>query len=540
MNKRALCIAVAGFISTAAVADYEKRDFGEAVEKKLHNHSHKLFGFKKPLAESASTAVDRAPGQPASDRQLLAKGLKATFIARNVAYKADMIAFWPDDINYTHLMVCNEDGRKGTTPAGNDGINSSVQRIEVSTGKVETILHGMDRCDGIRTTQWGTVLATEEAGASGGAYEIINPLTTSGHWIADRGGQGGSADIRDGIDSAVDSETIVKRTALVSQSWEGLEVLDNGVVIGGDELRAGNGPAGFDSDGGAIFRFVPSTLYDCGERTRPGQLCPNTISDLDESPFVSGKNYALATACTGNDDVGQGCEFGEGKWVEVGAATARADANDNGATGYCRPEDLHIDRESPRFNGGDGISWCWTNTCAGGEGEVLCVTESDATVDAQGEVYDSNFDKMLLANAGGGEAQSWVRRFVDGDEEMRNHDNLDIQPVTSNVYVIEDYNDLDDGGTGGDIWACLPDGNDRDRKTDGCVRMLSITDIDAEPSGFIFDGTGKVAFYHVQHGQQVEGLYDWTSNMLDGKTDDLIMITGFELPGRDDDDRHDD
>ena len=129
---------------------------------------------------------------------------------------------------------------------------------------------------------------------------------------------------------------------------------------------------------------------------------------------------------------------------------------------------------------------------------------------------------MLLANAGSSEAQSWVRRFVDGDEEMGNHDNLD------------------DGSTGGDVRACLPDGMDRDRKTDGCVRMLSITDMDAEPSGFIFDGTGKMAFYHAQHGRQVEGLYDWTSNMLDGKTDDLIMITGFKREDHDDADKHDD
>ena len=70
-----------------------------------------------------------------------------------------MISFWPDDVNYAHLMVCNEDGRKRTTPAGDGGINSSVQRIEISTGMVETTLHRMDRCDAIRTTQWCTVLA---------------------------------------------------------------------------------------------------------------------------------------------------------------------------------------------------------------------------------------------------------------------------------------------------------------------------------------------------------------------------------------------
>jgi hypothetical protein len=77
--------------------------------------------------------------------------------------------------------------------------------------------------------------------------------------------------------------------------------------------------------------------------------------------------------------------------------------------------------------------------------------------------------------------------------------------------------------------ACLPDGSDRDHATDGCVRMLSINSTAAEPSGFIFDGAGKVAFYHVQHGQQPEELRDFNSNPVDGRTDDLIKITGFKV-----------
>ncbi|WP_369160708.1 hypothetical protein [Candidatus Thiodiazotropha sp. LNASS1] len=524
VKSAAVAVMAAMMIPVAVQAggddDRYETDFGMSVQKKLHDKSIKLFGFKKPLADSSDTVIDRAAGQPASERQLLAKGLKPRYVARNVATSGDMISFWPDDIDYTHLMVCIEQRRAGTTPGGGDGLNAAVQRVDVKSGKVETILHGMSRCDGIRTTQWGTVLATEETG-DGAAYEIIDPLNTTGHWVADRGMAGMPADIRDGIDSSDQSATIVKRTALVTQSWEGLEILDNGVVIGGDELRAGNGPAGFDSDGGAIFRFVPNVPYNCGTKTRPGLLCPNTINDLSESPLVSGQNYALTNACTGNDDVGQGCEYGEGKWVEVDAATARADAHDAGATGYCRPEDLHVDRESPRFNGGDGIVWCWTNTCGGGEGEALCVTESDSTVEAMDAIFDSNFNRNLLAN-GTAEAQSWVSRFVEGDEEMNSHDNLEIQPVTSNVYIIED-NDF------GDIWACLPDGADRDRATDGCVRMLSINSTAAEPTGFIFDGTGKVAYYIVQHGQQPAELLDFESNPVDGRTDDLIKIIGFKI-----------
>lgn len=506
-------------IATAPVV--QAKDFGEQAEQKLGSRSGQLFGFQKPLAASA-TAADVVPREAASaeERQFLAKGLKAEFVARNVGVSADMISFWPDDINYTHLMICIEQGRSGTTPGGNGGLNAAVQRVNVtpgpSYGTVETLLHGMARCDGIRTTQWGTVLATEESGADGGAYEIIDPLNTTGHWIADRGGQGLPADIRDGIDSPIPSTNVVKRTALVSQSWEGLEVLDNGVVIGGDELRPG-----LDNDGGAIFRFVPDTFYNCiGAPIRPGQLCQNTISDLSQSPFVAGQNYALATVCSGTDDFGQGCEAGRGLWVEVQAGLARADANERGATGYCRPEDLHVDRSYGEFAGGQGIRWCWTNTCGGGFGEVMCVVEDQ--MDANQDVFDNNFGFNLLSSDGTNPAEALVTRFVEGDEELNSHDNLDIQPHTSNVYVIEDT-------SFGDVWACLPDGNDRNLQTDGCVRMLSIRDPNAEPTGFIFDGTGETAFYNVQHGQQPASLLDFGSNPVDGRTDDMIKITGFRV-----------
>ena len=112
---------------------------------------------------------------------------------------------------------------------------------------------------------------------------------------------------------------------------------------------------------------------------------------------------------------------------------------------------------------------------------------------------------------------------------MQSHDNLDIQPFTSNVYLIEDYNEIEDGGTGGDVWACLPDGTDRDERTDGCVKVLSVVDPESEPSGFIFDGTGKTAFYHVQHGEQPAELLDYDSNPMNGETDDLIRISGFKV-----------
>jgi len=145
-------------------------------------------------------------------------------------------------------------------------------------------------------------------------------------------------------------------------------------------------------------------------------------------------------------------------------------------------------------------------------------------MDEQNILFDGNFGRNRLI------AKASMIRFVENNDEMKNYDNLDIQPHTGNVYIAEDFNMLfQAGGSGGDVWACLPDGGDRDKKTDGCVRMLSITDPNAEPSGFIFDGIGKVAYYHVQHGQQFDELLDFDSNKVNGYTDDLIKITGFKV-----------
>jgi hypothetical protein len=132
-------------------------DFGATIDNLLARRSRVEFGFGKPTtaADVGDNGIDRE-NETARQRQDLARGLTARYVARNVAQLADMISFWPDDIHYTHLIVCIEQGRSGTTPGGNSGLNAAVQRVDVTTGAVATILHGMERCDGIRTTQWGT------------------------------------------------------------------------------------------------------------------------------------------------------------------------------------------------------------------------------------------------------------------------------------------------------------------------------------------------------------------------------------------------
>lgn len=564
---RTVCAAVTIAVTATPLAQAADDDFGAKVETLLEQSTHELFGFGKPLDEPADD-VPRAAGQPASQRQDLAQGLHAHYVSRRVARHGDMIAFWPNDKYYKYLIVCIEQSRE--TGSGNpavDGENPSVQRINVQYGphygEVETILYGMDRCDGIRTTAWGTVLATEETD-DGRGYEIIDPVHTTGHWVADRS----TGDIRDGIGSATPSSDIVQRDALPTMAWEGLYVHEIGVVYGGDELRPGD--EGLEEDGGALFKFVPDNPFVCDRPVKgsfPGEggVCNSTIDDLTQSPLAAGRVYAFTASAREADrsdfpQMGQGAEIGQGAWVRVRARSARSNADDFGATGYYRPEDLHgdpnfradefdvaeVDPEFDIFEEDDSLPatatrLCWNNTGnpnGSNFAEVMCAIDLAPLGDGPdvpgGELVNGNavmYQGYPDAPGGQGLEFAIANRFVEGDPRFNSFDNLDFQPKTGNVYVVEDHDN-------GEIFACLPDEDDRDIKTDGCVSMLSVADPEAEPSGFIFDGTGRVAYYHVQHGSHDPALDDTTSNPVcedddpddcTGFTDDLIKISGFDL-----------
>lgn len=463
-------------------------DFGTIVQRGLERTSQVWFGVGKPLKESAAPTSGpyRTAAQKASDQVLLAEGLKAEYVTRNAGNAADMFAFWPSDESPTHLIFCIEGGRQdlGTFLPGGliKKFNPAVQRIKLSDGSVETILRGTTACDGIRRTAWQTILATEEA-SDGGAYEIINPLNVTNQTITDRA----LGTIID--ENGLPSTSIVKRTALPKMAWEGIGITPEGVVYAGDELRPGT-PA--NADGGAMFKFIPAV-----PRTTSGP-----VGSLSESPLAAGNVYALQVSCQStSQQFGQGCEIGNGAWINVSAANARADANTAGATGYYRPEDLELDD----MFAGPGARFCWTNTGlaeGGNYGEVLCGVDS-------APLTASVAQRTVVVN-----------RFVEGDQDMNQPDNFAFQPKTGNHYVIED-------NPNGDIFACLPDGPDRNIKTDGCVKILSVKDTSAEPTGFKFSADGMTAYLSIQHSDD--------SNMPkvdDYATDDIIKITGFRIPFR--------
>ena len=480
-----LALTIAVLSPLAVLAD--DMDFGNFVEKQLKSKSEKYFGIEKPLAASApaTSGAVRTPSQPAHDQVLVADGLQVQYLTREVANNADMMFLWPNSENPTHLIAAIESSPQaiGTLPSGITKLAPSLQRVDLKTGKTETILRGLISADGVRLTPWGTVLVTEEAD-DGGAYEIIDPLNVNNHTVMSRA----AGNVVDANGNP--STKVVKRSALPAMAWEGIGVLPSGVVYAGDEERPGSG--GNNADGGALFKFIPQT-----PRTVTGP-----IANLSESPLAAGWVFAMQVSCVNNNQqVGQGCEVGNATWVPVNAATARIDANAVGATGYYRPEDLELDPLYSDAANPQAVRFCWANT--GNEGarhyaEVMCGVDSAplAVVTNQRSVA--------------------VNRFVEGDTDFNSFDNLAFQPATGNLYVIEDH-------PNGDIFACLPDGADRDLKTDGCVKILSVRDSSAEPTGFFFTADGRTAFVSIQHSN------DSLMSKVDGYgTDDILIITGFK------------
>jgi hypothetical protein len=508
-------LAASMLCATAAGAT----DIGKIHDTMLSTWSHQLFGFSAPISASATAttgAYRSATNQGPLAQIKLAKGLTARYVTRTAANSLDMMVLWPV-ANPTHIIGCIEGGRSQLTGdadtaayAAGDKFNPSIQRINLATGQVQTILRGMTACDGIAVTPWGTVLATEETD-DGGAYELLTPLATTNYTVKDRA----TGEIVNAAGTA-DGDEIVRRAALPMIAWEGLDITPEGVVYAGDEERPGSTADGAgstnDRDGGAIFKFVPTT-----PRTGTG-----AIASLDQSPLVSGSVYAYQASCQPSSSssfpqYGQGCEIGEGAWVKVDGAQARVDAHNKGATGYYRPEDAHFD---PLYDG-PGVRFCWTNTgneSAKNYGEVLCMVDGKPAGTGEQVAAKNGFSYLADSAQSKGYAVAVANRFVEGDLDFNSVDNLAFQPVTGNMYVIEDHNN-------GDIFACLPDGADRDIKTDGCVKMLSVRDSSAEPTGFFFNADGTKAYVSIQHSNDANmPLVD------DYATDDLIEISGFRIP----------
>src|SRR4051812_45367110 len=313
-----VCSAVVGavivFLGARPLAESRRADFGAFVADQLRSHAMQLFGFHRPLEESA---VGPFTG-PSVDALQLAGGLKATLISSAVHDSADQIAMWPDDDHPTYLFVCDEETS-----------NPAVQRVDLrrpADSNATTIVTGLVSCDPVRRTAWGTIIVAEEAGATGGFYEIIDPVhITTAINVTNRA-----------LGTTTDPLHLVKRQAVGSLSFESFAIRPDGTMLYGDELAPSNGNAG-----GGIYKFVPAVPF-AGN---------GPISVAAQSPLASGSVYGLRVAAQGSSNWGQGAETGKGAWVAVNlAGTNAVDGNGNiilrnaqtlqKFTGYYRPEDM--------------------------------------------------------------------------------------------------------------------------------------------------------------------------------------------------------
>jgi Alkaline phosphatase PhoX len=475
-------------------------DFGAAVEDALAENSLELFGVGTPLKESALGPYDGADSALAV---IAAKGLRVSVVSTATHPDSDMIALWPNDDRPTHLFTCGE-----FTQPTNDPPLPVVERIDLSqpaNANVTYIVSGVTSCDPVHRTPWGTIIVGEEAGATGGFYEIMDPA----------GAFPTPAVVTNRNAGATTDPRVVKRKAVGSLSFEGIVILPNGTMYLGDELRPGTNPPSSGSRGGAIYKFVPQFPY--------GGV--GVITDPALSPFASGSLYGMRIGNgTGNNtDYGQGTEIGQGVWLPIDSANF-TDGNGNiilrnaqvslNLTGYYRPEDYDLD---PIALARGEVRFCGANT-----GRVSNGGGSDVeTASTYGEVICITDVPDLQAATG---ANPVVRRFISGDTQAEMFDNVAFQPHTGNLVVLEDgeVSVVKKAGAtqttelrGNDIWMCLPDGDDRDVQSDGCIRILSLTDTTSEPTGFIFTGSGRTAYVNIQHRGTGIGA--------------LLKITGFKI-----------
>ena len=485
MMKKAFWVSCAAIVATAVLlgprvgADQDV-DFGLAVQRELNQRSEQLFGVGTPLNRSALGPYTAADSTNAIQ---VAGGLRVSLVSSAVHFSTDQIVLWPNDANPRYLFVCDESSS-----------NPAVQRVDLSlpaASNATTILTGMVSCDPIRRTPWGSVIAAEES-SDGGVYEIMDPLSITSPIAVTNRATGQTSDPR-----------VVKRKALGQLAFEGNPVQPDGTIIFGDELRPGSG-----NPGGAMYRFVPQFPYTGG----------GVITVPTASPFVSGELYGLKVGSTG--DNGQGAEIGQGIWAAIDEVSI-ADANGNirlrmaqaaqKFTGYYWPEDMDID---PLALGNDDIRVCWTDTGrmsnGGGSveetgsiyGEVMCLTDAD--------------DPMAPTGA-----TPTVRRFLAGNPQFNYFDNIAFQPHTGNVAFTEDgeVEVVKEDGTselrGNDILLCLPDEDDYDVQSDGCIRVASLRDTSSEPTGIIFLGSGESMLVSLQHRATNVGA--------------LLKISGFQV-----------
>jgi secreted PhoX family phosphatase len=94
---------------------------------------------------------------------------------------------------------------------------------------------------------------------------------------------------------------------------------------------------------------------------------------------------------------------------------------------------------------------------------------------------------------------------VLGSADFAMVDNIAYQPGLGN-WVINEDGDGPEVGRNNDIWSCLPDGDDPDDQSDGCVKVVTLNDLTAESTGGVFDKSGTHYYVSIQHNVTGHGV----------------------------------
>jgi secreted PhoX family phosphatase len=97
--------------------------------------------------------------------------------------------------------------------------------------------------------------------------------------------------------------------------------------------------------------------------------------------------------------------------------------------------------------------------------------------------------------------------LIIGNRDLAMPDNIAYQPSRGYFVINEDG----EGPTyatkrNNDIWACLDDGEDGDKISDACVKIMTLNDLTAESTGGVFNASGSRYFVSIQHNVTGHGI----------------------------------
>lgn len=285
--------------------------------------------------------------------------------------------------------------------------------------------------DPAHVTPAGTLVVAEEWAGAGRMFELMNPTTATDKYNAD---------------------------------WRWLSNIPSVSHEGVQFDSAGNLYFIDEDSSGSIYKFVPSTY---GDYSMGQVFVLRVIGDSNDRatgaaewvPLTDAYNNAI-TAANPFDFTSRG---------------GRAAADEVGANGYCRPEDMTIGKLA---NGNEVLSF--SATCTYNVYSVELVSDHNAVIREYASAYVTP-DTI---------GHNPVGQASGANYGLSSPDNL-ATDTAGNIFIVEDQNP-------GDIWMSVD--ADNNGVAEAVAMFASLGDYGSEPTGFKNDPRDPFTWYvHVQH-----------------------------------------